>query len=98
MEVVNNLIIGFVASFIGVLIPGLLNLSASKIRIQEGASRAYLFSIGVSLVVIVQTDIGFMFVKYLNKEKDLLILLKCIDVVIFIYFVIYLFIFVTIIC
>ena len=83
MEVVNNLIIGFVASFIGVLIPGLLNLSASKIRIQEGASRAYLFSIGVSLVVIAQTAIGLMVAKYLNKEPEILLQIKRIAVAIF---------------
>lgn len=83
MEVANNFIIGFVASFIGVLIPGLLNLTASKIRIQEGASRAYLFSIGVALVVVAQTAIGLMLAKYLNKDPQLLLQIKRIAVALF---------------
>lgn len=83
MGIVNNFVIGFVASFVGVLIPGLLNLTASKIRIQEGASRAYLFSLGVALVVVAQTAVGLMLAVYLNNEPQLLLQIKRIAVAVF---------------
>lgn len=83
MEVVNNFFIGFVASFIGVMLPGLLNLSASKIRVQEGASRAYLFSVGVSIIAIAQAAVGLLLAGYLSKQPELLVTLKRIAVVVF---------------
>lgn len=83
MEVINNFLIGFIASFIGVLLPGLLNLTASKIRVQEGASRAYLFSVGVALVVVAQTAVGLMLAVYLNKEPEVLLQIKRIAVALF---------------
>lgn len=83
MAVVNNLLIGFIASFIGVMLPGLLNLSASKIRVQEGASRAYLFSLGVVPIVIAQTSIGLLMAGYLNKQPELMLILRRIAVSVF---------------
>lgn len=83
MGIVNNLLIGFIASFVGVVLPGLLNLSAAKIRVQEGASRAYLFSIGVVPIVVTQTAIGLLLAGYLNKQPDLMLLLKRIAVTVF---------------
>lgn len=83
MGVINNFLIGFIASFIGVMLPGLLNLSASKIRVQEGVSRAYLFSVGVSIIAIAQAAVGLMLAGYLNKQPELLIVLKRIAVVLF---------------
>lgn len=76
MEVLNNFLVGFIASLIGVIPPGLLNLSAAKIRMQEGASRAYLFSIGVSITVIGQTAIGLLLAGYLTKYPEYLVILK----------------------
>lgn len=83
MELVNNFLIGFIASFIGVLPPGLLNLTAAKIRVQEGVSRAYLFSVGVALVVVTQTAVGLMLAVYLNKEPEVLLQIKRIAVALF---------------
>lgn len=83
MEVINNILIGFIASFIGVIPPGLLNLSASKIRVQEGVSRAYLFSVGVLLIVIAQTAIGLLLAGYLNTQPELILTLKRIAVGVF---------------
>lgn len=83
MEVINNFLIGFVASFIGVMLPGLLNLSASKIRVQEGASRAYLFSVGVAIIAIAQAAVGLLLAGYLSKQPELLVVLKRIAVVVF---------------
>ncbi|SRR5690554_3645896 len=83
MEVLNNFLIGFIASLIGVIPPGLLNLSAAKIRMQEGASRAYLFSVGVGFTVIAQTAVGLLLAGYLTRHPEYIILLKRFAVAVF---------------
>lgn len=89
MGILNNILIGFIASFIGVIPPGLLNLSAAKIKVQEGSSRAYLFSAGVAFTVILQTLIGLTFAHYLNKRPDIIEVLKWIAVGVFILLSVY---------
>lgn len=83
MAVINNFLIGFIASFIGVMLPGLLNLSASKIRMQEGVSRAYLFSVGVAIVAIAQAAVGLLLAGYLSNQPEFLVLLKRLAVALF---------------
>jgi len=53
-------------SFVGVIPPGMLNVSAAKISLNEGHNRSFMFSFGVCVVVAIQVYIGVVFAKYLN--------------------------------
>ena len=67
MAFVYNFIIGFVASMIGVIPPGLLNMYAAKISMNEGRKKALLFSAGVCVTVFVQTYVALIFARFLDE-------------------------------
>ena len=54
---------------IGIIPPGLLNISAAKISLKEDAKGVY-FSIGACIIVIIQTSIA-AFAKYLTSHQKL---------------------------
>jgi len=91
MSVLINFSIGFLAAFIGVIPPGLLNMSAAKISMKEGRKAAILFSIGVCVTVLVQTLFALLFAKYLDKHPEVVDLLQKVALGIFLCITIYFF-------
>jgi threonine/homoserine/homoserine lactone efflux protein len=82
----NNTLIFFISlliSFIGVIPPGLLNVSAAKISLKEGHNRSFMFSFGVCIVVSVQVYIAVIFAKYLSLHPEVTVILKRVAFVIF---------------
>ena len=78
-------------AFIGVLPPGLLNVTAAKISLKEGHNRGFMFSIGVCIIVALQVYIATFFAKYLNQHPEVTIILKRVAFVIFLLVSIYFF-------
>ncbi|GER60382.1 lysine transporter LysE [Patiriisocius marinus] len=91
MSIFFNFIIGFVAAFIGVIPPGLLNMSAAKISRNEGRKKALLFSIGVCITVIIQTFVALLAARYLDNNPDIIKTLQQVALGIFICLTIYFF-------
>ncbi len=91
MAIFLNFIIGFAAAFIGVIPPGLLNLSAAKISRNEGRKKAALFSVGVCVTVFVQTYIALLAARYLDKNPAIIETLQQVALGIFICLTIYFF-------
>jgi len=81
--------IGLIIALIGVIPPGLLNMTAAKISLKEGYSRGIVFSIGVSLTVVAQTYIAVIFARYLSNHPDIVDILQRVALVIFILLSIY---------
>lgn len=78
-----------IIALIGVIPPGLLNMTAAKISLKEGYSRGIMFSIGVSSIVLVQTYIAVIFARYLSNHPDVIDILQRVAVVVFILISIY---------
>jgi threonine/homoserine/homoserine lactone efflux protein len=91
MSVLINFVIGFLAAFVGVVPPGLLNMSAAKISMKENRKAAILFSLGVCVTVILQTFIALLFAKYLDQNPEIVDLLQKVALGIFICITIYFF-------
>ena len=91
MSVLINFLVGFIAAFIGVAPPGLLNMSAAKISIKEGRKSAILFSIGVCATVLIQTYVALLFAKYLDQHPEVVSMLQKVALGIFICITIYFF-------
>lgn len=90
----NNTYIFFISlliAFIGVLPPGLLNVTAARISLKEGHNRGFMFSIGVCIIVALQVYIATVFAKYLNQHPEVTIILKRVAFVIFLLVSIYFF-------
>jgi len=75
--------LGIVIAILSVLPPGLLNISAAKISLDESRSRGVLFSIGASLVVILQTYIAAIFAKYLSQNPETIDTLRLVALIVF---------------
>jgi len=84
-------LLGLSFAFVGVIPPGMLNMTAAKISLKEGHVRGFVFSIGVCVVVGVQTYLALIFAKYLNQHPDVVDVLKRVALVIFILISIYFF-------
>ena len=64
-------------------------MNAAKISLKEGHSRGIMFSIGVCVVVCLQTYIAAIFARYLNSHPDVVDILQRVAFVIFILITIY---------
>lgn len=80
---------GLIIALVGVIPPGLLNMTAAKISLKEGYKRGIAFSIGVCFIVFLQTYIATMFARYLNNHKDVVEILQRVALVIFVLITIY---------
>ena len=91
MEISIVFLFGLLFAFVGVIPPGLLNMTAAKISLKEGHVRGFVYSIGVCVVVGVQTYLATIFAKYLNQHPDVIDILKRVALVLFILISIYFF-------
>ena len=91
MDISIVFLLGLSFAFIGVIPPGMLNMSAAKISLKEGHVRGFVFSIGVCVIVGVQTYLALIFAKYLNQHPDVIDVLKRVALVLFILISIYFF-------
>ena len=89
MNITFIFFIGLIIAFVGVIPPGLLNMTAAKISLKEGYSRGIMFSIGASITVLIQTYIAVIFARYLNNHPDFVEILQRVALVIFILITIY---------
>ena len=91
MKISIVFLLGLLFAFIGVIPPGMLNMSAAKISLKEGHVRGFVFSIGVCVTVGVQTYLALIFAKYLNQHPDVVDVLKRVALVLFVLISIYFF-------
>lgn len=89
MSILINFVIGFIAAFIGVIPPGLLNMSAAKISSEEGVRKAIVFSFGVCATVFLQTYIALIGARYLDSNPQIISILQKVGLGIFICLSIY---------
>lgn len=89
MEYILYFIFGYVFALIGVIPPGLLNMTAAKISVEESRRNAFLFSLGVITTVAIQTYIALLFARYLDKHPEIISVLQFVGLVIFIGITIY---------
>lgn len=89
MQVFLPFIFGFIAASVGIIPPGLINLTAAKISLIDGKKTAMNFVFGALAVIVVQTYISVFFAQYINSHQEIIILLREIGLVIFITLTIY---------
>ena len=83
MEYVFHLLYGVGMSYLGLISPGMLNMTALKTRIETGKRESLLFSIGASMVVFVQASIALIFVDFFVAKPEVISLLEKLAVFVF---------------
>jgi len=81
--------LGLIIAFVGVIPPGLLNMTAAKISLKDGYARGITFSIGACVIVFLQTYIAAIFARYLTNHQDVIEILQRVALVIFVLITIY---------
>lgn len=77
------LVLGFCIAFLAVILPGLINMTAAKISLQEGKNEAVSFAAGAAVVVFIQTFIAVLFARFISQHKEIVATLQEIGIFIF---------------
>ena len=89
MDITVIFFLGLIIALVGVIPPGLLNMTAAKISLREGSNRGILFSVGVCVIVCLQTYLAAIFAKYLSNHPEVIDILQRVAFVIFVLITIY---------
>lgn len=89
MNITFIFLLGLFTALIGVIPPGLLNMTAAKISLKEGYARGVMFSVGVCVIVLLQTYVAAVFARYLSKHLEVVDILQRVAFVIFVLITIY---------
>jgi threonine/homoserine/homoserine lactone efflux protein len=76
MNYITPLFFGFISAFIGIIPPGLINMTAAKVNHKEGKRNALWFVLGAILVICFQVFFAILFAKIINHRPDLVALLR----------------------
>jgi threonine/homoserine/homoserine lactone efflux protein len=76
MNYIVPLFLGFISAFIGIIPPGLINMTAAKVNLKEGRRNALWFVFGALIVIGFQVFFAIMFAKIINQRPNLVILLR----------------------
>lgn len=76
--------LGLIISIVGIIIPGMLNMTIAKISIKESQKQALNFAFGAVVVVFIQSFLGTYFAKFLDANPIFSEGLKKIGTIIFI--------------
>lgn len=82
----------FLWSFFGVLPPGIININAAKISVEQGRRAALIFTLGACLVIAAQAGIAVIIAEFLNLSADELSIIQKVGIAIFFCLSIYFFI------
>jgi len=74
-----------------VLPPGILNINAAKISVEQGRRAALIFTLGACLVIAAQAGIAVVIAEFLNLSEDELSIIQKVGVAIFFCLSIYFF-------
>ncbi len=83
MGIVLPLFLGFCIAFLAVILPGLINMTAAKISLEEGKTQAMSFTIGASVVVFFQTYLAVLFARFISTHVEIIAMLQEIGILIF---------------
>ncbi len=79
----------FSAAFMATVPPGLLNMNAAKTSVEKGKLNGIMFSIGVSVMIMMQAYIAVLISKFLFRNPEVIDLLLKIAIGVFAFFAIY---------
>lgn len=93
MSVFLPFFFGFLSAILGVMPPGIINMTAAKVSLVDGRKRAMMFVLGALIIVFFQTYLSVIFAQYIDKHNEVVVLLREIGFVIFVALTIYFLVF-----
>ncbi len=91
MTLIATLFFGFISAVIGILPPGLINMTVAKVNSKEGKRAALWFVFGAVIVIFVQVALAILFARFIGDRPQVSVLFREIGAVIFLLLTIYFF-------
>lgn len=89
MSITVVFFLGLIIALVGVIPPGLLNMTAAKISLKEGYARGIVFSAGVCVIVVFQTYLAALFAQYISNDHSVIKVLQRVAFVVFVLITVY---------
>jgi len=77
------LVLGFFISFLAVMPPGLINMTAARISTQDGKNVASSFAVGAAVIIFFQTFVAVLFARFINNHQEIVATLQEIGILVF---------------
>jgi threonine/homoserine/homoserine lactone efflux protein len=84
MTILLSFILGFFIAAVGIVAPGMLNMTIAKLSVSESKKEALLFAFGAVSIVLIQCFLGVYFAKFIDANPSVSENLKKFGTVIFI--------------
>jgi len=68
MDYITHVFYGMLLSYVGFIYPGMLNMTALKIRISNDQRSSVKFAVGASSIIFIQAGIALLFADYFVKH------------------------------
>lgn len=72
MEYFTHILLGIIVTFIGLLAPGMLNMTSLKVALERGEKSGQQFALGASVIIFIQALIALFFAKKFSDNPNLL--------------------------
>ncbi|WP_366186305.1 LysE family transporter [Flavobacterium ovatum] len=76
MNFIIPLFLGFATAVVGIIPPGLINMTAAKVNLKEGNRNAFSFVLGAVIIIFFQAYIAILFAEVINSRPDIVILMR----------------------
>ena len=74
MTIISALFFGFISALIGIFPPGLINMTAAKVKIKEGKRAALWFVVGALLIIVLQVCLAILFAQFIGERPQVVLL------------------------
>ena len=91
MEFLIHLIAGFVMAFLGLVPPGMLNMTTLRTSLEYGIKPARSFAAGAASIVIIHSGVAVYFANYLNDHPEVITRLRYLGIAVFLALAIFFF-------
>jgi threonine/homoserine/homoserine lactone efflux protein len=83
MDYFLHVLYGILIAYFAMISPGMLNMTALKVRIESGQLESFKFSLGAAIVILIQAGIALFFADYFVKNPSIIETLKIAGVFVF---------------
>ncbi len=89
MTFFHPLLFGFLSAVVGVLPPGLINMTAVKVNLKNGKKTAFWFLFGALIIIFLQAYLAIFFARIINARPDIMLLLRQVGLGLFLILTVY---------
>ena len=83
MDYLSHIIYGAVIAFLGMVPPGMLNMTALKIRMERGKPQSIKYAFGATSIIFCQAAVAVVFADFFIKNPLVVDYLKIIGIIVF---------------